>query len=274
MKKKFTIVLSVLLMLGLVYDYNFRLAHTNSSGSPAGYTGSPNDGQTCARSGCHSGGPSVSDEIGVITSNIPLSGYVGGTTYNMSVTLTNQGGTRFGFQLSPEDASGNPLGTLIAGTGSQIVGVNYLTHTGASIASSDTKTWDFQWTAPTSGIGTVTFYAAYNFANSDFSTNGDVIVADTYVTTASSLSISEAELAGLVIYPNPVINEIHVASKDVDEEIMITLFDAQGRRVLGNKYAGGTDITIDVKSIGLITGIYFMQLEVDGKSTIKKLMVK
>ncbi|MFT5280498.1 MAG: hypothetical protein ACI9P8_002142, partial [Bacteroidia bacterium] len=34
------------------------------------------------------------------------------------------------------------------------------------------------------------------------------------------------------------------------------------------------DITIDVNAIGLITGVYFMQLEIDGKSTIKKLMVK
>jgi len=272
MKKKFTLVLSMLLMFGLVYDYNFRMAHTNSSGGPAGHTGSPSDGQTCARSGCHSG-PAVANETGVITSDIPVSGYVGGTTYNMSVTLAKQGGTKFGFQLSPQDVSGNPLGTLVAGTGSQIVGGNYITHNLSGTAGSGTKTWEFSWIAPTSGTEDVTFYAAFNFANGSGS-SGDVIDTGSLTVSASSVSISEVELAGLVVYPNPVLNDIHVASKDVDEEIMITLFDAQGRKVLANNYAGGTDITIDVKSIGLITGIYFMQLEVDGKSTIKKLMVK
>ncbi|MFT5481324.1 MAG: hypothetical protein ACI9NN_002294 [Bacteroidia bacterium] len=272
MKKKFTLVLSMLLMVGLVYDYNFRMAHTNSSGGPAGNTGSPNDGQTCARAGCHSG-PAVANETGVISSDIPAGGYLAGVTYNISVTLTKQGGTKFGFQLSPQGAGGSAIGTLIAGTGSQIVGGNYITHTFAGTSGSGLKTWDFQWTAPASGTADVTFYAAYNFANGSGS-SGDVIDTGSLTYSASTVGISEAQLEGITVYPNPVINEIHVASKDVDEEIMITLFDAQGRRVLGNKYAGGTDITIDVNAIGLITGVYFMQLEIDGKSTIKKLMVK
>ena len=273
MKKKSTLVLSMLLMVGLVYDCNFRVAHTNSSGGPAGHTGSPGDGQTCARIGCHSGGPAVANETGVITSDIPGSGYIAGVTYNIGVTLTKQGGTKFGFQLSPQDVIGNPLGTLIAGTGSQIVGGNYITHSFSGTAGSGTKTWDFQWTAPATGTEDVTFYAAFNFANGSGS-SGDVIDTGSLTVSASSVGISEAQLAGLTVYPNPVLNEIHVASKDVDEEIMIILFDAQGRKVLANNYPGGTDITVDVNSIDLITGIYFMHIEVDGKSTIKKLMVK
>lgn len=274
MKKKFTFVLSMLLMVGLVYDYNYRMAHTNSTGAPGGNTGSPNDGQTCAQSGCHIGGPSVTSETGAITSDIPGSGYVAGTTYNMSVTLTKQGGTKFGFQLSPQDASGNPLGVLIAGAGAQIVGGNYLTHTLSGSSGAGSKIWDFQWTAPASGTGTVTFYAAYNFANSNGSTSGDVIVADTYVVSAASLGISEAQLEALSVYPNPVIDYINVATKDVDEEIMITLFDVQGRKVIAEKHDGGADIKVDVKSKSLNTGVYFMQIEIDGKSTIKKLLVK
>lgn len=273
MKRKFTLVLTVLLMVGLVYDYNYKMAHTNASGAPAGHTGSPSDGQTCARSGCHVGGPAVTTETGVISSNIPQSGYVGGQTYNVSITLTKQGGTKFGFQLSPQDATGNPIGTLIAGTGSQIVGGNYLTHSFSGSSGSGTKTWDFQWTAPTTASETVTFYAAYNFANADFSTGGDVVVEDTYVISPSSLAISEAQLEALSVYPNPVVNEIHVDTKDVDEEIMITLFDVKGRKVMAENYNGGAAIKIDVNSKNLNTGVYFMLIEVDGKATSKKLII-
>lgn len=273
MKKKFTLVLATLLVIGLAYDYNYKMAHTNASGAPAGHTGSPSDGQTCARSGCHVGGSAVTSETGVISSNIPESGYVGGQTYTMSITLTKQGGTKFGFQLSPQDATGNPIGILIAGAGSQIVGGNYLTHSFSGSTGSGTKTWDFQWIAPAAASEIVTFYAAYNFANADFGTGGDVVVVDMYVVSPSSLSISVAQLESLSVYPNPVLSKIHVATKDIDGEIMIVMFDVQGRKVMTNKYGGGTDIEIDVRSKKLNTGIYFMQIEIDGKSTIKKLVV-
>lgn len=275
MKKKFTLVLSMLMMVGLAYDYNFRMAHTNGSGAPAGNTGSPGDGFTCARSGCHAGGPSQSSETIELSSDIPVSGYVAGTTYNVSLTLTKTGGTKFGFQLSPQDAQGNVLGTLAAGTGSQVVGGGYLTHAfnGTSV-SGGTKTWDFQWTAPTSGTGDVMFYMVGNFTNSNGSTSGDVIVTESVAfNEASGVGISEAELEQLVVYPNPVEDEINIAMKDIDEEIMITMFDVQGRKVVEERF-DAENIKINVASKNLNTGVYFLQIEAGGNTTIKKLMVK
>jgi len=191
------------------------------------------------------------------------------------LTMTKAGGTKFGFQLSSQDAQGNGLGTLISGTGSQIVGGDYLTHAfnGTSVTGG-TRSWDFQWTAPTAGTGDVTVYVAGNFTNSNGSTSGDVIVPESFtVSEASGVGISEAELASLSVYPNPVIDEIHVAAKDVDEEIMITLFNIEGRKVIEQSYEPG-DITIDVASKSLNTGVYFLQMEAGGNKTIKKLLVK
>jgi hypothetical protein len=71
MKKRFTLVLSLLVAGGMAIDMNNRTAHGNSSGAPAGNSGSPADGNTCARSGCHLGGPSQTDETVSITGNIP-----------------------------------------------------------------------------------------------------------------------------------------------------------------------------------------------------------
>lgn len=273
MKKKFTLLLSSLLVTGLVYDYNFKQAHTNGSGAAPGHSGSPADGKSCATVGCHVGGPSITNETGAFTSDIPATGYVGGETYNLSITLSKQGGSKFGFQLSPQDASGNPLGTLIAGAGSQIVGGNYLTHTFSSTTGSGSKTWDFQWTAPTAFTDPVTFYASYNFANADFSTSGDVILTDTYTVNASSLSTANAQLQAINVYPNPVHDQIHVAAIDVDEEIMITLYDVQGRTILTEQFAGSNRFSINLQNHNLKSGIYFMQLAAGNQLLTKRLLV-
>jgi len=124
------------------------------TGAPAGYTGSPGDGQHCVS--CHGG--SATAVTNWITSDIPSQGYTAGTVYNITVTVTGTG--KKGFEVSPQDATGVQLGTLAAGTGNHLVGgTKYVTHTSAG-SSSANKIWNFTWTAPVPGTGTVTFYGA------------------------------------------------------------------------------------------------------------------
>lgn len=273
MKKKFTLALSMLLMVGLVYDYNYRTAHTSSGSAPAGRTGSPGDGISC-NTGCHGGQPGTpSGSEAVSITGLPSGGYVAGQTYDLTLTMTDPSAARWGFQLIVEDASNNSAGTLISGSGSTIVDSDYLTHNPAVTAASPVS-WDFQWTAPASGSGDVGFYYAGLFANNDFGNTGDVTInGSEMLSEASGVGISEAELAALTVYPNPVIDEIHVAAKDVDEEIMITLYNVQGKKVIEQAFEP-SDISIDVASKSLNSGIYFLQLEADGHRTIKKLLVK
>ena len=56
-------------------------------------------------------------------------------------------------------------------------GGRYITHTSAGTAQngSNSRTWNFQWTAPAAGSGTVTFYSAMNATNSSNSSSGDII---------------------------------------------------------------------------------------------------
>jgi len=125
------------------------------TGAPAAKTGSPGDGANCTE--CHGG--TATTTAGQITSNIPASGYVPGTTYQITATnpLTNAG--KMGFEVSPQNVAGTLLGTLVAGTGSQLVGGNkYVTHL---LANTTTNTWTFGWIAPAAGTGTVTFYGAF-----------------------------------------------------------------------------------------------------------------
>ena len=158
------------------------------SGAPAGYTGSPGDGQHCVS--CHNG--SAATVSGWITSNIPAAGYTAGTVYNITVTVSGTG--KKGFEVSPQNASGAQLGVLAAGTSSHLVGgTKYVTQSSAGSTSS-TVSWMFTWTAPVAGTGTVTFYGAFTVAkaNTKLSTtvvNENTVMPLAVVATANPLNI-------------------------------------------------------------------------------------
>lgn len=125
------------------------------TGAPPAKTGSPGDGSNCTE--CHGG--TATSVTGWITSNIPAGGYTPGQTYQITATNQLTGTGKFGFEVSPQNAAGTLLGTLVAGTNSQLVGSNkYVTHTNANTTVS---AWTFNWTAPAAGTGTVTFYGAF-----------------------------------------------------------------------------------------------------------------
>jgi hypothetical protein len=124
-------------------------------GAPAAKTGSPGDGASCSQ--CH--GQAASTTAGLITSNIPADGYIPGQTYQITATNTLTGSGKYGFEVSPQNIAGTQLGTLVAGTGSKLVGgTKYVTH---STSNSTTHTWTFGWVAPAAGTGEVTFYGAF-----------------------------------------------------------------------------------------------------------------
>ena len=157
-----------------------------TGGSPGGKTGSPGDVATCTQ--CHAG--SAMAQSGWVTSNIPSSGYTPGTSYNITVTVTQAGINKFGFECTAEDQFGSKVGTLsiLMGAQTQLANGNTsVTHKSNGTSGNGTKSWAFAWEAPPTGTGTVTFYAAFNAANGNGGTSGDNIYT-------SSLEVSEAAL--------------------------------------------------------------------------------
>lgn len=169
------------------------------SGSPAGYTNSPGDGKNCTQ--CHGG--SASPVTGWITSDIPAEGYTAGTTYNLTVTVSGSG--HKGFEVSPQNTAGDQLGTLIAGSGSNLTGgTKYVTHN--SDPTSNPATWTFQWMAPAAGTGEVTFFGAFAVGKS--STKTSTLVASenvaaplTVVATATPQTILTGDSSHLDAIP-------------------------------------------------------------------------
>ena len=181
------------------------------AGPDPGNTGSPHDGQDC--SSCHNDASAIT-KAGMITSNVPGTGYVAGTTYTITATVSKASTAVFGFQISPQNAAGKLLGTLTSDANTQIVGTNneYIEHVTASTSGTNTKTWTFKWTAPVKGTGAVTFYGSFNAADGDAGTSGDVIYVSTMVVNEDpGLGIVSADVSSSYkVYPNPGKGDITV----------------------------------------------------------------
>lgn len=225
-------------------------------GAPAGYTGSPGDGSDCAN--CHGG--TATTTAGLITSNIPSGGYVAGQTYQITATNNLSGSGNYGFEVSPQNAAGAQLGTLVAGTGTKLVsGSKYVTQSNAS----STKSWTFSWIAPAVGTGPVTFYGAMarNFPGP---------------TTLSTLVVPEASITGLTDNPasfnvlaggsngliTVVLNNNAAKSK-------ISVFDLSGKQLLNTSVSGGGAYQLDQT---FKSGIYVVMVQ-SGNAVFKKKII-
>lgn len=242
----------------------------NSSGSPAGRTGSPGDGMNCTS--CHSG--TALPQAGLITSNIPIEGYIPGQTYTITGTITTSGKTKFGFEISPQNTTGNLKGTLILTNTSatQLVGSGkYITHKSSGTSfPSGTALWSFDWTAPVTGSGDLTFYGAFNSSNSNGSSSGDAI-------SLSSLAVSEAPTGiadinnnsnQVLIYPNPVCDKLFITTGSTGQKNMtVSIIDVAGKLV---KEIESADGSIDFTDIS--KGYYVLKIKTADGVFIKKVV--
>ena len=151
-----------------------------SSGPPPGHTGAPGE-QTCTN--CHAGPTSG----GTLTITPPAN-YTPGQTYQIVVRHANpdQSRDRWGFQLTALNGDNNMAGSFAPLNGfTQVVGGgdgrDYIQHTsdGTFPGATTTVAWTFNWTAPATNVGQVTFYTAGNQANGDGTPSGDRIIVST-----------------------------------------------------------------------------------------------
>lgn len=165
----------------------------SSSGPSASHTGAPGEASCTA---CHTTNPLNTGGGAVTISGLPAN-YRPGQQIPVTVTTAREGGVIFGFQVTALDGRNLQTGTFalppqtpaqtqivtgIVGGGQR----KYVEHTSEGVIPSqlDTKSWTFNWTAPSTRVGKITFYAAGNAANSDGTNGGDYI----YTSTASTLS--------------------------------------------------------------------------------------
>src|SRR3990170_3330063 len=152
-----------------------------STGPEAYRADAPGDKGTCNDSGCHN---SYSLNSGSATFSItgPAS-YTPGETIKLKVSFGSSSGKLHGFEMTAIDADDNQVGKFKAiGKTTQVIPANdyrglkkkdkgtYIEHTRRG---NKKKSWKVKWIAPANAAGTVTFYAAGNYANADFTNSGD-----------------------------------------------------------------------------------------------------
>lgn len=249
-----------------------RQGVTNPNGAPAQVSGSPTDGQTCAKSGCHTGGPGITDHVATITSNVPTAGYTPGTTYTITGTATKSGISRFGFEISPQSQTGALMGTLIAGTDNHLVGGSkYVTHSQNGTSASGTRSWNFQWTAPAAGSGPVTFYGSFLFANNNGNESGDAVKTATLTINENvSSGINEATLDHLVLAPNPATSELKIYHPGLSSKIEISITDLSGRTVQNQKVDALNGSAVVELGQNMNNGVYFLTITSNGNTATKR----
>jgi len=230
-------------------------------GSPGGYTGSPGDGKNCTQ--CHNG--TATNQTGILSSNVPVAGYTPGSTYSVTVTVSGTGNK--GFEVSPQNASGMLIGSLIIGTNTALKNANK-SITQTMTTGVNPAAWSFQWVAPSPGMGDVTFYGAVSSSKSK-----------TYLTTMivkqnTGSSVHENGLSSLKLYPNPVSDLMHLnfyleKKSDVSVSIISTDGKAQTQLMSKTLNEGNHQLDFDL-SDKLEPGIYFLLLNINGKKTVKK----
>lgn len=240
------IYLLTILSAAIISGSSLLLSH--STGPRAAVSGSPLEGgNNCTI--CHSG--TVNSGSGSLIVQGPET-YTPGETYTISVQVNDEEQSRFGFQAIALNPSNDESGMLVTGTGTKIFsqqGVEYIEHS----LDNSTGSFSFEWTAPQSGEGEVTFYVAGNAANGNNSTSGDHIYTETLAIADGTVGFEDGVSAGLKLYPNPSNGRfsVELGDKRFDQ---LQLFNLNGQLVKSFQRPGGT-ITID----GLEKGLYLLK---------------
>jgi hypothetical protein len=245
----FTLPIATLFIIALSMSEN--TAHGSSNNAPPGYTGSPGDGKTCGTNGgCHNTG-SAPFLAGILSSNIPSSGYIPGQTYIFTINYSVAGApvsSKVGCSISPQDALGNLVGTLVVGTGTKLNGSSvYISHTG-TLMNSTVRT--FSWVAPPTALDSVVFYGAINYTNSQGNSSGDAVRTTTY-------TVKRDLINSLNIVKN-IFNYINVSSQNNNillhleteniSKVAVQVLDINGKNV------------VETKSFDLINGKNDLQI--------------
>jgi len=259
--KKILLLSSLLTICFLAVISTTTSTSANSSSPNDGNAGAPadNSGQTCTS--CHGGGAATAT-TGIISSDIPGTGFIGGTTYNFTVTMS--GSAAYGFELTPQTATSNVgIGTWIAGVGSS-VSSKYIKQSAKKTGAS--AVWTFQWTAPTLAPS-VTFYGSFNYSNNNSTTSGDVIKTSSVTYLASSTNINEAsKVSVLSVFPNPTTDILHFTSAELFLKGNIYSLDGKLVKTISEQELVSKSILVS----NLNNGIYFIHVANDSKTLVTK----
>jgi len=171
----------------LSFSDNFLWLVRWSAGPLNNRAGNPPDNVNCTA--CHSSFQVNSGNGSLFLTE--LLEYAPGDTYDLEITLEDEGQVRWGFELAVLDEDNDQAGDIVItdNTNTQTStagGVEFLKQTSnGTYRNQEEATWEFRWIAPAQETGDITFYIAGNAANGNNNNQGDYIY--TFSATAEEL---------------------------------------------------------------------------------------
>ena len=256
----------------------YRNSHKNEAGAPVGRTGAPGE-QNCTA--CHSGSVqadngfnsiTIEDIDGVVTDYIP------GETYTVTVAM-NTSNVKNGFEITALNPSNAMAGTftITDATNTKLIGTSkkYITH---KLAGTALTTWSFNWTAPATNVGNVTFYLATNETNNNGGSGGDVIRLTQFpIGSTASINENSAKYEVNVGFNSNTNGLQIVMESTITGEASINIVDLNGKSVqfekLGNVAKGKNGYSILLKN-NLPAGTYIANIAVNNHFVTKKFVIQ
>ena len=282
-----------LAVIALIIGFQQLMTHSKpkaTAGHP-GSTGAPNE-LTCAQTGCHADASvNPGDLVNSLTFNAGDSLYEPGKTYTITVKVEKAGIDRFGFELvALKDENNTNIGTfkITNSTKTQIInGISpnssrkYVTHkiNGTIPTAPGIGEWTFNWTAPTSSAGPVTFYYATNATNNNNQSSGDQIFLSSFqIDEKNTTGIKEKEKDAFRVFYSYESRQIFVSCNDiqaVSENATIEVRDIQGKLLQVNEI--NSTVPVKNKAINLnekiAKGIYLVTYRVDNVMISRKIYI-
>jgi hypothetical protein len=305
MKTK-TLFLSSLIAIVIIV---FLTSTTVDSNGKIGNAGAPGE-FTCSQSGCHGAGNGPNASGKTTTGGLPDNGgpgsititsvpaFVGGnqykpnTTYSITITVSQTGIDLFGFSFEALDNSGstnlsvnNAVGVLTITDPTHTrenqpfgTGRNCVTHQLNGGAFPNSANFNFNWTAPASGI--VNLYYDGNATNDDgYADAADNVYAHTLqLSPASALGIASVnkQISSVEVFPNPTSDMFTVRfNMNVSNYVDMQLHSADGKTLktlISKKVVSGM-FTQSFSTEGLTKGIYFISINVGGQTETNQIFV-
>lgn len=279
-----------LLIAAVVIAGTATMSFVLSDNGKAGFTNSPGE-VTCTDSQCHDS-YTLNSGNGSITFSAPTMTnwqYVPGTVYPIQVTVAKPSVVLFGLGVEALKSDGSNGGTftITNSTETQIknavvngkVRANVV-HKLSGGAGTNTKTFSFNWTAPATSSGPITFYAAGNATNNDGDEAGDYIYTTTQVVTPFVVGLSTVvgPVSGISHFPNPATDHFTTSfSLSEPAAIVIELLDLNGRMIdklySGTESSGSHELTHRLNSHHA-TGNYLVRMTVNGKPHVTRLLLQ
>jgi hypothetical protein len=247
--------------------------HSNVGGAPGA--------GTCAVSGCHGGTARTDGDIILeafdLTTDSIVTEFEAGKEYGIGISQTKESINKFGFALS---ANIGTLSKLDAADNTMKIVGNYATHTASGTAATNNEVdWEVKWTAPSTPTGNVTFQLFTNATNSNNTTSGDTIYAENLTLTLKSATALNEVLksAYMHLFPMPAHDLVNVQYElNQSAQVVVNLMDLSGKMVQhvfeGQQTAGAQQLRISTDA--LQSGIYLIQMQINGNAITKKLIVQ